>query len=230
MTPIVVKIAFALDCTGSMGPWIHEAKTRITEIVEDVKRDHPTTHIEVALVAYRDYGDLVRRRVMDFTSSEKVVEALQTIEASGGDDEAEDVAGAMDRVCGLTWGPSDVRMVFHIADAPAHGRTFHLPRVSDRYLDGDPDGVDLTECMRHLAVQEVEFTFVRITSSTDMMIDVFHNVYAEENGRFRVIDLNPQSYDGRYGPRRANMAVYLSPAVTRIVSDAVTQHTSSQDM
>ena len=226
---IVLKIAFALDCTGSMGPWIHEAKTKITEIVEEVRRDHLNTHIEVALVAYRDYGDTIRRHVTDFTSPEKIEEALHSIEASGGDDEAEDVAGALDRICSLTWGPSDVRMTFLIADAPAHGRIYHLPRVSDRYLDGDPDGIDPRDALAHLAQQDVDFTFVRITSSTDMMIDVFHNVYTEESGHFRVIDLNPQSYDGRYGPRRANMAEYLSPAVTRIVSDTVTRYTSSQD-
>jgi len=227
---IVLKIAFALDCTGSMGPWIHEAKTRIAEIVEEVHRDQPSTHIEVALVAYRDYGDTIRRRVVDFTSPQQVVSTLQNIEASGGDDEAEDIAGALDRVCGLTWGPSDIRMVFHIADAPAHGRRFHLPRVSDRFPEGDPDGVDLITCLRHLANQDVDFTFVRITSSTDMMIDVFQHIYTEENGRFRVIDLNPQSYDGRYGPRRENMAELLSPAVTRSVSQAVSRYTSSQDM
>ena len=228
--PIVIKLAFALDCTGSMGPWIDAAKERIEEIVGDVKDQHPNTQIEVALVAYRDYGDVIRRRVVDFSSPTTISNVLSTLEASGGDDEAEDVAGALDRVCGLTWGPSDVRMVFHITDAPAHGMKFHTARVSDRYPEGDPDGIDPRDCLIHLAVQEVEFTFVRITSRTDMMIDVFHNTFVEYNGHFKVIDLNPQSYSGEYGPRRENMAVYLSPAVTRIVSDAVTRHTSSQDM
>jgi hypothetical protein len=228
-TPVIVKLAFALDCTGSMGPWIDAAKERIEEIVRDVKDTHPNTQIEVALVAYRDYGDVIRRRVVDFSSPTTISNTLSTIEADGGDDEAEDVAGALDRICGLTWGPSDVRMVFHITDAPAHGMKFHTARVSDRYPGGDPDGIDPRDCLAHLAVQEVEFTFVRITSRTDMMIDVFNNTFVEHSGRFKVIDLNPQTYAGEYGPRRANMADYLSPAVSRIVSEAVTRHTSSQD-
>lgn len=228
MTPLI-KIAFLLDCTGSMQPWIDKAKITIEETVATVRNEH-SGYIEVALVAYRDYGDAMRRRIVDFTSSEQIIKTLEDIVAEGGDDEAEDVAGGLDRICGLTWGPSDVRMVFHIADAPAHGLEFHSFRVSDRYPDGDPDGNDPFVLLAHLACQEVEYTFVRITSSTDRMIDVFHNIYAEENGRFRVIDLNPQSYDGRYGPGRRDMAELLSPAVTRIVSETVTRHTSSQGM
>ena len=228
-TPVIVKIAFVVDCTGSMDRWIYEAKTKIQEIVTSTDIP-PGARFEVAVVAYRDYGDLVRRRVLDFSSPEIAEHFLQDIHADGGDDEAEDVAGALDRVCGLTWGPSDVRMVFHIADAPAHGRMYHLPRVSDRFPDGDPDGKDPRESLRHMAWQEVEFTFVRITSSTDVMIDVFHEVYTRNGGNFKVIDLHPQTYGGQYGNRRANMAELLSPAVTATVSAAVSRYTSSQDM
>jgi hypothetical protein len=107
---------------------------------------------------------------------------------------------------------------------------YHLPRVSDRFPDGDPDGKDPRESLQHLALQDVEFTFVRITSSTDTMIDVFHEVYTRNRGNFKVIDLHPQTYGGQYGNRRANMAELLSPAVTATVSAAVSRYTSSQDM
>lgn len=227
--PVVVKIAFVLDCTGSMEQWIHEAKTKIQDIVSSTRELHPNAEFEVGLVAYRDYGDAVRRRVVDFTTPAHVVRTLHTIHADGGDDAAEDVAGALDRTCSLTWGPSDVRLIFHIADAPAHGDHFHSPRVSDRFPEGDPDGHDPMRSLRHLAEMSAEYTFVRITSSTDVMIDVFHATYTRNGGRFRVIDLHPQSYNGRYGPRRENMAELLSPAISQIVSDAVTQHSASQE-
>jgi len=228
MTPPLIKVAFLLDCTGSMEPWINKAKITIDTIVRDVREVH-YGEIEVSLVAYRDYGDSQRRYVMDFTTPDHITKILDNIRAEGGDDAAEDVAGALDRVCGLTWGPSDVRMIFHIADAPAHGQEFHEPNVSDRFPDGDPDGYHPFDSLIHLAKQEVEFTFVRITSSTDKMIDVFHNTYALNQGRFRVIDLHPQSYTGEYGPRHENMAELLSPAVSRAVSQTVSRYTSSQD-
>lgn len=228
---LVVKIAFVLDCTGSMEPWIHESKTKIQEIIRQNRRQHSNAHFEVALVAYRDYDDMVRMRVTDFTTPSQIAQALEPIHAEGGDDEAEDVAGALDRTCGLTWGPSDVRLVFHIADAPAHGIAFHSPRVSDRFPRGDPDGKEPRSLLRHLAREDIEYTFVRITSSTDMMIDVFHDAYTHAGGIFRVIDLHPQTYDGRYGRvTSGNMADVLSPAVSRAVSQAVARYSASQDM
>jgi hypothetical protein len=224
---LVVKIAFVLDCTGSMEAWIYEAKSKIQEIIRSNCEEHPRAHFEIALVAYRDHGDLVRMRVVNFTTPGQIVEALETIRAEGGDDAAEDVAGALHRACGLAWGHSQVRMLFHIADAPAHGLEYHTLNVSDRFPEGDPEGKDPEDSLRHLSTTGVDYTFVRITSSTDKMIDVFHGVYT---GRFRVIDLHPQSYDGRYGVRHENMAELLSPAVSRAVSQAVTQYTSSQGM
>jgi hypothetical protein len=230
MTPrVIVKIAFVLDCTGSMEPWIHEAKTKIQDIIGQNRRKHPNAHFEIALVAYRDYDDTVRMLVTDFTSPSAIVRSLDPIHADGGDDEAEDIAGALDRTWGLTWEPSDVRLIFHIADAPAHGMAFHSPRVSDRFPQGDPEGQEPRALLRHLAHQGIEYTFVRITSSTDTMIDVFHDTYTRTGGVFRVIDLHPQSYDGRYGRvLSGNMAEALSPAVTRAVSQAVERYTASQ--
>lgn len=227
---ILIKIAFLLDCTGSMEPWIQEAKTKIQDILRDVRKDHSGAEFEVALVAYRDYGDQVRFRVVNFTDASEIVHALEPIHAKGGDDEAEDIAGALEKACALTWGPSDVRLVFHIADSPAHGLNYHEVHVSDRFPQGDPDGKKPKFLLRHLAQQEIEYTFVRITASTDKMLGVFHKVYEEEGARFRVIDLHPQSYDGRYGRVvDGNMATVLSPAVSRAVSQAVTRYTVSQD-
>jgi hypothetical protein len=228
---VLTKIAFLLDCTGSMEPWIQEAKTKIQDILRDVRKEHPHAEFEVALIAYRDYGDQVRFRVVDFTNANEIVRALEPIHAKGGDDDTEDVAGALDKACDLTWGPSDVRLLFHIADAPAHGMKYHEPHVSDRFPQGDPEGKKPTRLLTHLAHQEIEYTFVRITASTDKMLGVFHRVYEEEGGRFRVIDLHPQSYDGRYGRVvDGNMATVLSPAVSRAVSQAVTRYTASQDI
>jgi hypothetical protein len=228
--PVLVKIAFVLDCTGSMEPWIQEAKTKLRTILAETRRLHPAAEFEVALVAYRDYDDEGRAQVVDFTSADAVLQVLRPIHAEGGDDEAEDVAGALDHVSRLTWGPSDVRLLFHITDAPAHGLAYHAPTVSDRFPEGDPERRNLRFILSSLAGMDIDYTFVRITSSTDKMIDVFHEAYRTRGKMLRVIDLHPQTYDGRYGRvREGNMAEVLSPALTRVVTQAVTRYTSSQD-
>lgn len=208
-----VKVAFVLDCTASMEPWIHVAKTKIGEIIDTVSDDHPHETIEVGLVAYRDYGDLMRFRTVDFTTPEVVMNALRNVRAEGGDDEAEDVANALYRMTRLTWEDSDICMVFHITDAPAHGRLFHTSCVSDRFPQGDPDGRDPRDSISEISDLGFHYTFIKITSSTDTMIDVFHNVWVG-SGNFRVLSLTPQQF-------RAGIA--------NVMSQTITQYTSSQD-
>lgn len=211
-----VKLAFVLDCTASMGPWIEEAKTKIGQIVQDVLKEHNHASFQVGLVAYRDYGDEIPLRVVDFTSPENVMTTLQGIGPEGGDDSAEDVARAFYRVMLLDWMDTDVRMVFHIADAPPHGSMFHTASVSDRYPQGDPEGLDPRNQLRAMCDQGFHYTFVKITSATDKMLDVFNNVWTSPQ-RFAVLNLSRQS------------AAMMSPMISRSVSMAITQHTSSPD-
>lgn len=211
-----VKLAFVLDCTASMGPWIEEAKTKIGQIVQDVLKEHNHASFQVGLVAYRDYGDESPLRVLDFTTPETVMLALQSIAPEGGDDIAEDVARALYHTMTLNWENADIRMVFHITDAPAHGLDFHKANVSDRYPDGDPEGLDPRVQLRAMYDQGFHYTFVKITSATDKMLDVFHSVWGIRS-RFTVLNLSRQS------------AEMMSPMISRSIGDALTQHTSSQD-
>jgi hypothetical protein len=227
MRRVLVKLAFVLDCTASMQPWINEAKTKIHEIISSNQAQYPFADFEVALVAYRDYGDDIRFRTVDFSDPDRIVQALANIQAEGGQDEAEDIAGALERATSLTWGPSDVRLLFHIADAPAHGEKFHGINVSDNYSQGDPDGKDPCDSLEFLAELNVEYTFVRINKSTDKMTTVFHEVYTQNDGRFALIDLHPQSHQRRF--RNENITDRLSPAVAQSVSMAISRYTSSQD-
>jgi len=218
-----VKIAFLLDCTGSMEYWIQTAKTKISEIVGNVLDEHIDAFIEVGLVAYRDYGDRERFIIRDFTSPDVLRELLGRISAEGGQDEAEDVAHAIRQCTGLSWESADVRMVFHIADAPAHGMAFHRPNVSDRFPQGDPSGVDPRVFLRTMSNDGFVYTFVKITSATDTMLDAFYNAWTGP-GVFQVIDLTPQ----RVGRRHANEM--FSQEVSRAVSQAIDPSTFSQDM
>lgn len=219
-----VKIAFLLDCTGSMEYWIQAAKTKITDIVASVRDNHIDADVEVGLVAYRDYDDHERFVIRDFTSPDVIRQVLGDIRAKGGDDEAEDVAHALQQCSALTWGGADVRMIFHITDAPAHGLAFHKPSVSDRFPDGDPEGLDPRVVMRSLSTHGFTYTFVKITSATDTMLDEFYNSWTG-SGVFQILDLRPQRM---IGVERQDDA--FSQEVSRAVSGAIVRHTSSQGM
>jgi hypothetical protein len=218
MAPLTVKLAFVLDCTASMDPWIRAAKTKIREIVDSVTAEHPESSIQIGLMGYRDYDDAARFITVDFTTPEEVMGALQPVHAEGGDDEAEDVAHALQQMLAMSWDNADIRMVFHIADAPAHGLAFHRPSVSDRFPNGDPEGVDPRDLIRIMSNQAFVYTFVKITHITDTMLDAFYNAWTGP-GVFQVIDLRRQ-----HGGRDM-----FSPQVSRAVSRAIDRYTLSQD-
>lgn len=216
---VSVRICFVLDCTASMQPWITAAKHKVVEIVDNVRREYPDADVEVGLVGYRDYDDEQRFHVIDFTSADAIEARLHGIRAEGGDDEAEDIANALYASLGLSWGDADVCMVFHIADAPAHGLAFHDAHVSDRFPGGDPAGFDPRRAIMRFAENGVRYAFIKMTRITDKMIDVFQEAYGGDG--FQVIDLTPQ----RYGEDPAPL---LSAAVTRALSDSIVNYTASQ--
>ncbi len=222
--PINVKVCFVMDCTASMEPWIYQAKTRMVELVERVRDEHPHASVLVSFVGYRDYGDNEKIIEFPFQPAVTTMTAIRGVEAEGGDDQAEDVAHAMFRTLNQDWSSAAVKIVFHIADAPAHGEMFHTLRVSDRYPRGDPHGLDPRDFVEKLSFLNIHYTFVRIHDCTDTMIEQFHNCYVQ-GGTFSVIDLLNQ----RKARRGTMDPEHLGEALTRSINASITQHcTSSQ--
>ena len=76
------------------------------------------------------------------------------VRASGGGDGPEDVHGGFEAAGGLEWDlDAAKRVLFHIADAPAHGSRFGGGSKWDD-KGGDPLGRNMTELL--LALQEVQ--------------------------------------------------------------------------
>lgn len=215
-----VKVCFVMDCTASMEPYIHHAKTKMTSLIENVIREHPNAQIQVSFIGYRDYGDEERMIVIPFQTAVDTMYQIRNVEAIGGDDIAEDVAHGLEAALHQDWSEADVKIVFLLADAPAHGAVFHSASVSDRYPRGDPEGFDPRDFVEKMSFLDMNFTFVRIHERTDTMIEVFENCYAQ-GGTFTVMDLRPQSLD--------NHADVLSAELTRSITHTITQHyTASQ--
>lgn len=225
---LLVKLCFVMDCTGSMEPWIQQAKTKIVELTTRIQADNPGADVLVAFVGYRDYGDVERSIVLPFQESRHVMREIRGVFAEGGDDVAEDVAHGLMEAHHMDWTGADIRFVIHIADAPAHGLQFHSPTVSDRYPRGDPDGLDPRDFVERMSFLNVNFTFVKINNSTDTMIEQFHNCYGH-GGEFSVIDLRPQNYDRSLGDPQEHVSELLSSALSREVTLSIHRHTASQE-
>jgi len=199
-----------------MGPWMQAAKDHIQTIIYDMREQHFGAVFEIGFVGYRDYGSREQHIVIDFTEAEELVRKIRPIKPKDGDDEAEDVAWGLFHASNLSWGNANVRMVYHIGDAPAHGDFFTRGHVSDRFPEGDPKFLDPRLSIRKWGQEGYHYTFVRITHLTDTMIEHFHTAYLG-SGTFRVIDLS------RRGPNG------FLDAVRDSIDQTLTQHTSSQD-
>lgn len=113
-----IDIAFVIDTTASMGPYISDVKRRISDIVAALSLGQA----RVAVVEYKDYGDAYVSRVnTPFTTDPSVFKsAVDRLQASGGGDVPESVYTGLHTAFTLNWRPGAVKLAILIGDAPAH--------------------------------------------------------------------------------------------------------------
>ena len=215
---MIVDIAIALDCTGSMQAWIDAAKQQVRNILRDLSAEHVGATFRMAAVLYRDFGDhhsdFDHFRVIPFTCDmDDFQRQIQDVQARGGDDEAEDVAGAFRHMNNLIW-TGDVRVLFHITDAPPHGTRYHEITAGDRYPDVDPAGNSLESEVQTLAMNGVHLVIVKANDSVNKMIQEFSQLYARIPGSmFRVENLAGQV--GPVTPPRGLASILEPPRLLR---------------
>jgi hypothetical protein len=186
MKDSTLKVCFVLDSTASMGPWIEAAKNKILDLLDDLSSKYTNFKIYAAFIGYRDFGeDWV---YVDFTQTHRrIYSEVMNLKPLGGGDSAEDVAGAYRWVTNLNW-DADVRAVFHITDAPAHGLMYHDDLVSDDYPNGHPT-IHLDDDITILASRHVDLTVFKIHSSTDIMYEHMNYIYKRTRMHgFRIVN------------------------------------------
>ena len=119
-----LDMCLLLDCTASMQTWIERSKDTLQKIIANVKADFKKgLKVRVAFVGYRDVNDARRFEVLDFTQNlDHATKFIASMEATGGDDPAEDVQGGLQQALNLSWDPNTAKQAFLICDAPGHGR------------------------------------------------------------------------------------------------------------
>jgi Mg-chelatase subunit ChlD len=115
-----IDVVFAIDTTGSMTPYIDNARTSAERISQQLRTSSSSFRVGVA--EYRDHGDtFVARLVTPLTEDTTAFRAgLDTLLAAGGGDRPEAVYSGMITAAGAAWRPEVRRIVIVIGDAPAH--------------------------------------------------------------------------------------------------------------
>lgn len=146
----VLDLAFALDCTASMGSYIETARRNIKNIVEAIVASE-TSDVRLGLVEYRDHPPneaTFVTRPHDFTSSVSSVRKwLVGCNAVGGGDVPEAVTDALHEVLKLSWRDNATKICILISDAPPHG----LHSDIDTFPNGCPAGLDPMAIVRNMA-------------------------------------------------------------------------------
>ncbi len=123
-----LDVAFVLDTTASMDPYIQQVKSGLVKFLEQLQSKKDT---RVAILEYRDTGDLsnsddfLNRVNTDFTNDfKKVDRAIQGLTVSGGGDTPEAVLDALQSAqSDLSWNRNAQRVVLLVGDAPPHPKT-----------------------------------------------------------------------------------------------------------
>jgi len=107
-----------------MSGLIDGAKRKIWQVANQLASGRPTPEIRIALVGYRDRGDVYVTRVHDLTPDLDAIYAeLQAYQADGGGDAPESVNQALyEARTKLSWSHDEgvYRAIFLVGDAPPH--------------------------------------------------------------------------------------------------------------
>lgn len=145
-------LAFVVDTTISMGPYIEQTKQAIRSIFEKLKNSPAKDNVEIAVVAFRSNPELRKateyntRQITDFVSVndqaalEAALQGLEECAASTHAFDEDSMAGVKEAIDGLSWNRVDARAMLLVTDAgplaaddPA-GKTGMSPEAMADYL------------------------------------------------------------------------------------------------
>ena len=183
-----LDLCLLLDCTGSMASWIERSKDTLGEIIDTVKSNNPDLNVRVCFVGYRDIEDRERFSIKDFSDDvNDVKKFIATVSANGGGDFPEDVQGGFNKALNMKWGADSVKQVFHIFDAPGHGKD--ICDGGDDYPAGSPEGFKIQDQMKEFARMKINFTCVKVNDKCNKMIKVMTDSYTEGGMVLNITDL-----------------------------------------
>lgn len=151
-------VAFVIDATASMGPYIEEAR-RQAKAAADAVIAQGFVDARFFLAAYRDHPPQDRSWVTQSWACDDT-NALQArlaeLRAEGGGDAPEAVwDGVKAALDGFAWRPGSARLLYLIGDSPPHGHSRDHTVLHDGFPQGCPCGLThavLIEQLRRLNV------------------------------------------------------------------------------
>lgn len=119
-------VVYMVDATGSMGGYIQAAKDQCINISNTLQKQLSQYQFQFGCIFYRDPIDSPSDVNDIFMLTDNVLNLknqIQKVNANGGGDGPEDWVGAYRLSLSMNW-RNGIRLIIHMADAPAHGAIF----------------------------------------------------------------------------------------------------------
>ena len=173
---ISLNLAFIMDITGSMEPYLNFAKDKIISVINQITKDSNIT-VRLGFIGYKDYSE-VYVVYEDFTNNiEDVKNFINQAELGDGADFCEDMVGGLNLALNYSW-KSYTRFAMLIADAPCHGVQYHgLKNPSlDSYPNGDPN-YKIDKIVQKYAERNINLLCLNLTEDTKILYNNFKKYY-----------------------------------------------------
>jgi len=183
-----LDLLIILDITGSMDHYYDQVRKKLFNIIENIKenlKDYTVYNINLGFIGYKDVEEIYKNEIVDMpftTDIEKIKEGIENAKVGGGDDCAEDIAYAFELALKKEW-TSKAKFAVLITDAPCHGLKYHKKDLLDNYKEGIRNRKDIEESVKELANKGVSLICIRINDKTDIMFNIFNNIYEEVNSK-----------------------------------------------
>jgi hypothetical protein len=189
-----VDVCFVIDATGSMGKYFGKMKQTITCIIEKTlelmkKLRKSSSDFRFAIVDYRDHpkeADYLFH-TCDFTTDSLASAYVENLKSGEGGDFPEAVLDGLEAACTLKWRDKTDRLLFHILDAPPHGKTYHTQLKLDKWPDGCPCKKTAEHVLSLMKKKNIIYHVLPCSNHLNMMITEFK----------KYIDVKTLTFDDR---------------------------------
>jgi hypothetical protein len=214
------NICFIIDNTGSMLSWIKVIKDICINLFKEIVKQFSEYKFYFGCVLYADTPSISSDQnfKIDFTDKENVFkEKLEAIEGQNGDDVAEDwVSGFRIALEELNW-RNGTKLIFHIADAPQHGKIFNTDRRGDNFIDDENDihGHNLIALIKKCSKRNIKITGINIDKVCSFQ--VFKEEYEKVNGpKYEIIEVD--------GKELVKGNEYINQKVINIIEKSINEN------
>ena len=188
---VYLDLLIILDITGSMELYFEQVRTKLKDIIGNIKKnleEFQVNNINLGFIGYKDVEEIYKNEIVDIpfsTDLDKIMEEIDKTLVGGGDDTAEDIAYAFELALKKEW-TCKAKFVVLIPDSPCHGSKYHEPDLMDNYPNGIRNRKDIEESVKELANNGVSLICIKLNQSTDIMFKIFDDIYKEVNSKNKI--------------------------------------------